>query len=234
MITITGLSNFIGTESLVYTEQQVKKVLQDPGIKKIICCCLGPKGTNIGQAAEKWASRMGLGEKTKVKFSDTPEAALEIAEETTSNCSGVLGIFWTCAVYSRESALFFSNPNTLPFFTQEIMPLDTMQLATREGLFAEAQKGNLPIDWKIATHPSPQYLVTTKLQNPVIIANSNSAAARDCAKGKAEACITTEEARKTYDLKTLHVFGSPPMVFFGGITEQGLALVQRIWQDLKR
>jgi hypothetical protein len=58
-------------------------------------------------------------------------------------------------------------------------------------------------------------------------ADSNAEAAVRCAAGEAEACITTESARRLYGLVKLHSFGSPEMVFFGGICQRGAELVSQ-------
>jgi prephenate dehydratase len=107
------------------------------------------------------------------------------------------------------------------------MNLDEMQLATRPELLPEIKNGKIPKDWKIASHPSPAPLVR-KLGNPIIFANSNAHAAELCQKGKTELCVTTESARKIYNLKKVFSFGSPPMIFFGGITAQTAQFLKNI------
>jgi prephenate dehydratase len=106
------------------------------------------------------------------------------------------------------------------------MNLDEMQLATRPELLPEIKNGKIPKDWKIASHPSPAPLVR-KLGNPIIFANSNAHAAQMCQQVKTELCITTESARRIYKLEKVFSFGSPPMIFFGGITKKGLELIQK-------
>ncbi|MCG7585295.1 hypothetical protein, partial [Photobacterium sp. OFAV2-7] len=51
----------------------------------------------------------------------------------------------------------------------------------------------------------------------IIDASSNSDAAKLCAEGKVDACITTESARNIHGLKTVHEFGSPEMLFFASL-----------------
>lgn len=223
---IKGLETFLTVEGLPETELQIKATLQRPELKHIVCCCLGPEGTNISQAAKKWIDEMGLTEKAEIRLFSTPEACLNAAKEIEAREEETLAIFWTCAVYAYESQFFFTNPDVSVFFTQKVMTLDQMQLATRPELVCKVKDGIVPIDWKISSHPSPQFLVSTKLVNQVILVNSNSAAAVDCKDGKVEACITTEQGRIINGLVTLHVFGSPPMIFFGGITKKGAKLVQ--------
>lgn len=221
---IKGLTSFVKITTLPRTEEEIKEALKHYEIEKIVCCCLGPKGTNIGQAAEKWIKRMGLSKKSEIQFFPTPEDCLLNAKKIERRNKKVVAVFWTCAVYSKESEFFFSNLDILAFFTQEIMPLDEMQLATRPDL-ASLKDNTIPAEWKIASHPSPQYLLKA-LPNQIVLVNSNSAAAKDCAEYKVEACITTEQARSIYKLEKLHSFGCPPMVFFGGITAMGSLLIK--------
>jgi hypothetical protein len=189
---------------------------------------LGPVGTNISQASERWAKRMGVQDKVKIKLCSTPEDALEMARLVFS--PGELGLFWTCAVYFRLNELFFRNPDTLPFFVQEIMALDGMQLATHKDLLYETKLG-IPQLWKIASHPSPAPLVSD-LGCQIVLVNSNAAAAGLCATGDVQACITTESAKVLHNLATIHEFGCPDMVFFGGITSSGIRLIREVFLSL--
>jgi prephenate dehydratase len=223
---IEGLERFerIPSELENLGEEEIKRILQSEKIKKVICFVLGPPGTNIGQAAEKWAKRLKVDQKTEFIWCQTPEEAVERAKKVNEN--GVLSIFWTCAVYVNEAFVFFTNPDTLPFFFIEKMNLDEMQLATRPELLPEIKNGKIPKEWRIASHPSPAPLVR-KLGNSIVFANSNAHAAEICKEGKAEMCITTESARKIYGLTKVFSFGSPPMIFFGGITSRGLELIKK-------
>jgi hypothetical protein len=38
--------------------------------------------------------------------------------------------------------------------------------------------------------------------------------------------MTTTSARDLHRLTTAHIFGSPPMLFFGGITRRGLSVLE--------
>jgi hypothetical protein len=146
---------------------------------------------------------------------------------------GVVAIFWTCAVYYQLHQLFFVNPDVLPFFIQHPRLLDEMQLATRFELLGQITNDLVPQGWQIASHPSPAPLVR-ELPCTVVKANSNSHAAKMCAEGITEACITTEKARKIYRLHKLHSFGSPPMVFFGGITVHSAQVIREVYAALRR
>lgn len=221
---IKGLKVFPEMDGDLPQGNELVTVLQSSFIKRVICCSLGPEGTNIAQASRLWLKRMGLTAKSEVILGNTPEICLGVARNITED--GVLPIFWTCAVYSRESEFFFGNPDIYAFYIQEPMLLDSMQLATRHELHLQAAGGEIPKQWRISSHPSPQHLIKV-LGCEIILVNSNSAAAKHCAEGLSEACITTEEGRKIYGLEMIHVFGSPLMIFFGGITQHGAELLKK-------
>lgn len=196
------------------------EALRSATITKVVCCALGPVGNNIEQASKLWLKNMGVEKKGEVVLGETPEVCLAIARDIVEE--GVVAVFWTCAVYYDENKFFFGNPDVFPFFFQQAMPLDEMQLATTLGLAAVlAEKSNIPAGWIVGSHPSPAPLVD-ELDCQVVLQDSNAAAARACAEFKVDLCITTEAARKNYNLVKLHSFGSPLMVFFGGITGHGL------------
>lgn len=206
---------------LPQNDDQIRDVLASQAIVRINSYTLGPRGTNIEAACRVWRERMGIGHKHHIIYCDTPETALTQAE--AANGEETVGIFWTCAVYHKEHQLFFHNPRAFPFFTQQAMRLDRMQLAVRQGY-------DLPesiADMRIASHPSPSSLLAHRV-NEVIQVASNSLAAKLCSEGLVDACITTEAARSLYQLKAVHYFGSPIMVFFGGIAGRSVDLISRI------
>jgi hypothetical protein len=216
---------FPSTSDLPEDPDEIVRVLGSPVVQEVRCFVLGPAGTNIAQACARWLERVGLQAKSTLTFCETPEDSVDAARRETAPELGILGIFWTCAVFDREKEVFFKNPDVYPFFVQETMLLDEMQLATRPEL-ASGHGRSIPAHWRIASHASPAPLIEM-LPCTVIPAHSNSAAAASCASGECEACITTESARRIYNLTRLHRFGSPPMVFFGGITERGARLFRR-------
>lgn len=194
--------------------------LRSEQIVKVVCFCLGPSGTNIEQAATKWLERMGVMHKGEVILESTPEACLHKARQVVED--GVIAVFWTCAVYFHESEFFFTNPDVYPFFFQEEMLLDEMQLAAKpEKARLIGERSFIPAGWLIASHPSPVHLIRD-LGCEAMLVNSNAEAAKVCASGETELCITTEKARQAYGLVKIHEFGSPNMVFFGGVTQHGL------------
>jgi hypothetical protein len=193
-------------------------------VKKVISFALGPDGTNIAQAARQWSEKLGITQKTEIVLCDLPETAVQKALAIQEE--GVLGVFWTCAVFKRLHEIFFRNAKTFPFFFKHTMLLDDMQLA---GLSREASKLDEPASMVIATHVSPAPLVACLVDvgARLVDAKSNAEAAQMCEEGKVTACITTGSAQVLYGLATLHEFGSPPMIFFGGITEQGFRLLEK-------
>jgi hypothetical protein len=201
------------------------EVLRSETITKVVCCALGPLGNNIEQASVLWLKNMGVENKGEVVLGETPEVCLATARSITEE--GVVSVFWTCAVYYDENKFFFGNPDVFPFFFQQVMPLDEMQLATTPALATVLMdRSNIPAGWTIASHPSPAPLVD-KLDCQVILHNSNAASAVACSKCEVDLCITTESARQKYGLVKLHSFGSPIMVFFGGITRHGLEQLKK-------
>jgi len=199
---------------------ELRCALNSTSIRAVYNYALGPRGTNMMQAAGRWVDRMGIPAKSHMIACGRAEQALALARATTEE--GVLGVFWTCAVYYRLFELFFENPDVLPFAFVETLSLDNMQLSCRPELapaFPSAASA-----WRILSHPSPAPLVG-HLGCQVVKADSNAEAAVRCAAGEAEACITTETARQLYGLVKLHSFGSPEMIFFGGICQRGAKLI---------
>lgn len=223
---IKGLRVFPEMLGLPQKQEDQARILQSEKIVSVICFSLGPEGTNIAQASRAWLRRMGVEGKAEIRFGETPEACLASARQVDQ--PGALAVYWTCAVYAQESQFFFGNPDVLPFIFQETMLLDEMQLATTVAKYSEVAAGVVPRSWRISSHPSPQHLLRGLDVREIVLVNSNAAAAKHCIEGRSDACITTESARVIYGLKTLHLFGSPPMVFFGGITPAGVELLRSV------
>jgi hypothetical protein len=219
------LPAFLSASDLQADPEWVGQVLGSPAVREVRCFALGPEGTNIAQACVGFLRRLGIEHKSTLTLCATPEDSIAAARRETAPERGILGLFWTCAVFNRVKEVFFRNPDVLPFFIQETMLLDEMQLATRPELALENGR-SIPAEWRIASHPSPIPLVEM-LPCPIVPALSNSDAAALCAAGESEACITTESAREIYGLVRLHRFGSPPMVFFGGITGGGASFFRQ-------
>lgn len=226
---IQGLNSFPSSEGLPSHRAELISVFQSSAIRRIRCFALGPRGTNIEQACQRWVKITSIDDKTTIELGETPEKCLEMARQVQS--PDEVAIFWTCAVYFNLFKLFFENPDTLPFFISYVMRLDEMQLATRQDLVGRVQNGQLPKEWKITSHPSPAPLVRNS-GCEIVLVTSNAEAAKRCASGIEDACITTEMARGIYGLAKLHSFGSPPMVFFGGITAHGAEVIRKVYNSL--
>lgn len=226
---IKGLKKFNPAGELPDDFTGQKMVFCSDLIKKISCFVLGPAGTNIAQACEQWIKKTGIGSKTKMVFCETPEESVERARGIKED--GHVAIFWTCAVYINLYKIFFNNPDTLTFFIEEIMYLDEMQLATRPEKLVEIQEGIIPKGWGVASHPSPAPLLDD-ITCSVEITTSNTRAAEICAKGQVDACITTKSAKMIYNLVLLHKFGSPKMIFYGGITIHGVEILSRAYKEV--
>lgn len=203
------------------------QLLRSPAVTKIICFALGPEGTNIVAACRAWIRDAKVSEKAEIVLCETPEEALQSA--AVIDDPAVIGVFWTCAVYFREHNLFFGNPATYPFFFEQVMLLDQMQLAARPELSDAFHAGTTKLR-RIASHPSPASLLNA-WNLTTVDANSNAHAAAMCRDGMVDACITTQRAKEKYGLSTLHTFGSPEMVFFGGISANGSESLRRIYRD---
>ncbi len=204
-------------------QKKLIEVLKRNEIKEIRHFVLGPPGTNIDQASHRWAEETNLSEKSKYIYCKTPEKAIEEAKKIKDG--KVLPIFWTCAVYFNLYKVFFENPDTVSFLIVYPMKLDKMQLCTRKEKLKEIKDG-IPFHWKIGVHPSPAPLLKS-LKSTILWTTSNSKAAEICKKGRVDACVTTEEARKKYGLVKIHEFGSPVMIFFGGTTKKGAKLLKK-------
>lgn len=228
------LPSFPSSTGLLEDPEEIARVLRSPAVQEVRCFALGPEGTNIAQACRRWLRRNGIEDKSTMVLCSTPEDSVIAARRETVVDLGILGLFWTCAVFDREKEVFFENPDVYPFFVQETMLLDEMQLAARPELVAESG-GAVPAHWRIASHPSPAPLLA-ELPCAVVRVRSNADAAARCAAGEFEACITTESARQIHGLTQLHVFGCPPMVFFGGITAEASRLFRQarpaaVWEE---
>lgn len=226
---LATLKVFGSLEGLPQTEEEIRQTLQSPLIREVFCCALGPEGTNISQACKLWVESMGIGGKATIELGETPEKCLGMACQADGE--GVVAVFWTCAVYFNLNGVFFGWPLTYPLFAEQRMLLDEMQLAVREELFGKIVDGVIPLEWSIASHPSPAPLVRS-LSNKVVPVNSNGYAAQMCERGDVELCITTESAREISGLWTVHNFGSPDMVFFAGITGASAEVVKQAYATL--
>ncbi|MDD5068010.1 MAG: hypothetical protein PHN89_00195 [Candidatus Pacebacteria bacterium] len=225
------LPTFPACDAVRWNDLAKRQALLSPRIRAVVSYALGPAGTNMEQVARLWHAHMGIENKAVIELCDLPETAVKRAIAMQED--GVLAVFWTCAVFARLHKVFFGNPATLPLFFVQQMALDEMQLAVRNLKYLSliVEQGGTPnalSGIKIASHVSPAPLLDTLVANraTLVDAKSNAQAAEMCAVGEVEACMTTESARKLHRLTMVHVFGSPPMLFFGGITASGFKLLK--------
>lgn len=204
-----------------FNPDEMQGLLQNDRIKKVIVYALGPEGTNIQQATEKWIEKMQIQEKTAIVLCDTPEQEIISAMSVTD--SNTLPIFSLCAVYYNLCNLYFRYPENYFFLSHYYMRLDKLQLASSKYSSLE----QLDSQTVLARHRSPaMLLINTDFH--VVDADSNAAAAEMCEKGLVSACITTETARVLNNLNRLHIFGSPYMMFTFGTTTYGVELLSKV------
>jgi prephenate dehydratase len=158
---------------------------------------LGPTGTNLEMAAYHWFARRG--QEADVRLHTTLESALpELADDGRE---AVLA----CAVYPDLHSLVFNNLGRLAMVDSFILP-------TYDMVFA-AQADAIEIR-TVVSHPAPQSLVRRAAPQAVLtLVTSNSAAARQCATGIADGCITTSKAAADHGLSVLRNFGPVPMIY---------------------
>lgn len=200
-------------------------LLNDDTISTIKIFALGPEGTNIFQASEKWIRKMNICQKAEIILCNTPEE--EVIKAMDVQDKGVLAIFALCAVYYDLCDLYFKYQSNYFFLSQFYMKLDTMQLASKKHSMEELSENIL-----VARHRSPKMLLDGT-HFKFVDANSNASAAKMCSEGKVDACITTESARKLYGLNSNYVFGRPVMLFTFGTTEHGSNLLLEIKRKIQ-
>ena len=155
---------------------------------------LGPTGTNCEAAARHYAGVHKLD--ARIDLHKTLEEATALVLEAPN--SALLG----CVVYPDLHNLVFPYLTRLQLDDVFMFNTFNMVLATRHG---KRDFG------KVATHPAPQSLV--KDDYPIILANSNSEAARLCFDGDVDACVTTLPAARALGLEVVRDFGEVPMGF---------------------
>lgn len=219
------IKEFLGD---ILTATDVRRILQSSLVENIVLHALGPRGTNISQAAALYISRLGISHKAQVRIHDagiTPMEYAQIAAEETQTLlsngrlPGKLHLHMECAVYNDMGKLYDQRAREAVFIDEQDMDLDTMQLGAavtiEELQGVVAAQGSI----RIATHPSPRSLILPWLDRGVatwVQASSNSAAARMVTNGEADACVTTASAVSLLSargIRTLHEFGSPNMIF---------------------
>ncbi len=186
---------------------------------------LGPLGTNIARACERFVANAGLGTKSTVTIHGRGVEPLEYAALAASQVQpSVLPLHVECAVFYDLKALFEQRRAESVFAAHLYMELDSMQLAIRPGARAPGPLSNL----RVASHPSPSGLAAPLLLEgaELVTASSNADAAERVRGGSADVCVTTESGRRRAGLDTVHVFGSPTMLFTIGTPLGREALAQ--------
>lgn len=158
---------------------------------------LGPTGTNLEMAANHWFITRGRSPDVRL------HRTLESAVPGLSN-DGHEALL-ACAVYPDLHSLVFQNLGLLAMVDSFILPTYDMVYATR----AETTRVRT-----VVSHPAPQSLVRRVAPGvaPTLV-TSNSQAARDCARGAADACITTSKSAADHGLEIRRHFGAVPMVY---------------------
>ncbi len=212
----------------ILTATDFHRILQSPLVEHVILHALGPRGTNISQAATLYISRLGISHKAQVRIHDTgitPMEYSQMAAEETERLLSIdslprqLHLHMECAVYHGMGELYEQRAREAVFSDVQDMALDNMQLGAKDSLEKLQQIVATQGSIRIATHPSPRSLVLPWLERRVatwIQASSNSAAARMVVNGEADACVTTASAvalLSSAGISTLHGFGSPNMIF---------------------
>jgi prephenate dehydratase len=159
---------------------------------------LGPTGTNCEAAAYHWLKQRGC-EAGRVLLYETLEKAI-VGVLNEPHDSALVG----CVVYPRLHEIIFKNLDSMSLRECFVMPTHRMVLAGTSGR---------PIS-TVLSHPAPVNLID--LIEPDIqvrMVSSNAAAAQACARGDADACITTIVAAEASKLEILKDFGPIPMGF---------------------
>ena len=163
---------------------------------------LGPAGTNCEKAAYLWLEKNH--QHGDVKLHQTLEEAAQYMAATDSN-----DVLLGCIVYPHLHHLVFNNLNYLKLTECFVMNTHSMVLASKVINPAEIKT--------VGSHPAPQDLIRQvpdiNSQLAVHLFNSNSEAARQCAIGTVDACITTDISASRCGLPILANFGPVPMGF---------------------
>jgi hypothetical protein len=158
---------------------------------------LGPSGTNLEMAALHWFTSHGR--EPDVRLHPSLESAVPGLSDDGHEA------LLACAVYPDLHSLVFENLGLLAMVDSFILPTYDMVFATRADTVTLTT---------VVSHPAPQSLVrrvsaTCELR----LVLSNSQAARDCASGAADGCVTTSKAAADNDLVIQRNFGPVPMIY---------------------
>ncbi|WP_187181796.1 MULTISPECIES: prephenate dehydratase domain-containing protein [Serratia] len=140
-----------------------------------------------------------------MKLHQTLESAANFMAQDSNKNDVLLG----CIVYPHLHHLVFNNLQKLKLVDCFVMNTHNMILASRYDNAAQIKR--------VGSHPAPRDLIhqVEGVQQETLIElfNSNSEAARQCAAGTVDGCITTLVAAQQYRLHVLADFGPVPMGF---------------------
>ena len=157
---------------------------------------LGPHPTNCEKAGHEWFARQRC--HGRVVLHDTLEQAVEHVLRDTESA------LLACIVYPALNEIVFQNLHGLSLVDVFIMPTMSMVLAARDH--------DAPCPRSVATHPAPASLIPKGVER-VRLADSNAAAARLCADGEVDGCVTTIASAQLLGLHILRDFGEVTMGF---------------------
>lgn len=157
---------------------------------------LGPVGTNCEAAAWHWLRQRGYSG-GEVELHSTLEQAVPAVLRSPKS-----SILLACIVYPQLNEIVFRNLAKMALRECFTMPTHPMVLAAPKA-------GHIGL---VLSHPAPASLLDGR-EVLIKMANSNSAAAIDCAKGLSDACITTKIAAEANGLLIIEDFGAVPMGF---------------------
>jgi prephenate dehydratase len=155
---------------------------------------LGPQGTNCEAAALEWFARRGV--EGEVLLYRTLESAIPAVDGDPE------GALLGCVVYPDLHTLVFRNLATLTLADCFVMHTHDMVLAARGDDYPRS----------VATHPAPESLIPAAIHDRRLV-TSNAEAARVCARGEVDGCITTGVAAHANGLRIVTDFGRVAMGF---------------------
>ena len=155
---------------------------------------LGPAGTNCEAAARHYIGQKSL--QADVELHTTLEDAIELVISEPD--SALLG----CVVYPDLHQLVF--PYLGKMVLADLFLFDTFNMV----FAARDPKATIR---SVASHPAPSSLVSPF--HDLTLVTSNAEAARLCAAGEMDGCITTLAAVKKEGLTVIHDHGAVPMGF---------------------
>ncbi|AZD86809.1 hypothetical protein C4K14_3987 [Pseudomonas chlororaphis subsp. aureofaciens] len=161
---------------------------------------LGPVGTNCEKAARQYMEkRHWTGQITlRTTLEDALDELLRSPEP---------GILMGCIVYPKLHDIVFRHLDRLKLVDHHLMD-------THDMVFARNQSQAIK---RIGSHPAPTSLLSQlgdlAISAELVLCNSNSEAALQCAQENIDACITTIVAAQANDLHIVRNFGPVPMGF---------------------